>query len=178
MSDRATKALQLISKDGITEKQLVNLLNNVKEEEQITEEERETLVDTIAKRLKVVSPSKAKVIFGDKGTEAIELLTKANDVITSKYNLTQNLLKNGVKTGGNMIAGDAYICHYLSYKNSDQRGCALTYFQESVETLPELRVKRYRTGKLREEPQEVSFSTTQFDDAVALYDSYLSTLTS
>ncbi len=178
MNDKTLKALQLISKEGITDKQLVNLLNNVKSEEQISEEERELLLDTIAKRLKVVSPSKAKVLFGDKGTEAIEMLTKANEIIMGKHVVTQNVLKNGVKTGGNMIAGDAYICHYLSYKNSDQRGCALTYFQASVETLPQLLVKRYRTGKLSEEPEEFSFSTAQLDEAVALYDTYLSTLIS
>ncbi len=176
MNDRTRKALQLISKEDITDKQLVNLLNNVKAEALITEEDKELLVDTIAKRLKVISPSKAKVIFGDKGTEAIEILTRVHDIISSKHDLTKNVLKNGVKTGGNMMSGEAYICFYLSYKNSDQQGCALTYFQESVETLPQLFVKRYRTGKLREEPEEFSFSTAQFEEVAALYDNYLSTL--
>jgi len=176
MNDRTRKTMQLISKEAITDKQLVNLLNNVKAEILISEEDKEILVDAISKRLKVISPSKAKVIFGDKGTEAIEILTKVHDIISSKHDLTKNALKNGVKTGGNMIAGDAYICFYLSYKNSDQQGCALTYFQESVETLPQLLVKRYRTGKFREEPEETSFATAEFEEVAALYDSYLSAL--
>ena len=174
MSDRTQKALQLLSKPDITDKQLTNLLDNVKDEGQISESDRELLIDAIAQKLRQTNPARAKALFGAKGTEAIEILTRAHNFIKSKYDLSQNSLKNGVKTGGDMINGDAYISHYLSYKNKEQWGCVISYFQETLETLPVLRVKRYRTGKnQRLAPEESNFPIALYDEALALYESYL-----
>lgn len=177
MHDRTQKALQLISKPDITDKQLTNLFGNVQSEGQISDVDRELLVDAIAQKLRQTNPTKAKALFGAKDIEAIEVLTRAYDFIKSKYDLTQNTLKNGIKIGGDMINGEAYISHYLSYKNKEQWGCVISYFQESLETAPELRVKRYRTGKdQRVEPEENSFSIEQYESALELYEAYLAGL--
>lgn len=174
MNDRIKKALDLVSKPEITDKQLINLFNNVESKNEISDAERELLIDAITQKLRQVSPAKAKTIFGAKDTEAIEILTCAHNSIKLKYDLSQNLLKNGVKIGGDMINGEAYISHYLSYKNKDQLGCAMSYFQESPDKLPQLRVKRYRTGKiLRIEPEESNFPIEHYEQALALYESYL-----
>ena len=175
---RTEKALALINKEGATVRQLENLLVNIRNENKISDEDKELLIEAVSVKIKRCYPSKARSIFGNKNVEAIELLTRAHDYLSyKKYDWSKNQLKNGVKVGGDMIAGASYISYYISFKSYLKKGCAMSYVQEKVESMPQLRVKRYEViGNKTGVSEEFEFEVVDYEHAVALYETYLSSL--
>ncbi len=65
----------------------------------------------------------------NKNDKPVEMLEEIYHVVSSKYDLSDNLHKNGVKVGGDMIGGRSYIGWYISYKNRDKWGTSISYRQ-------------------------------------------------
>lgn len=164
-----------IEEDKYTAKQLINLYNNAMAKKGLDESEKEHLIEAIEKNIRARFPKAAKSIFGPKGTVASERLAAFCVELAKEFDLTSNKLKNGVKSGGEMISGRKYIDYYISYKNSSNQGVAMTLFQNNFDDELEVAVERYQThskdGKTLH--RHVS-AMDDFDDLANQYKAYLS----
>lgn len=177
ISEKVQKTLDMVENKELTSVQLNNLYNNVQKYEAITDEEREAVIAAVEAKIKVVDPRKAKRLFGPKDAQARVMMEEAYAAISEEFDLTANVLKNGVKTGGDMIAGRKYIDVYLSYKNTDNWNFGFGYNQDTVDELPYLRTRLYQTGGKQEETMEVhNYSVEEFSEALSAYKDKLKTL--
>ena len=97
-------------------KALLRFHENVERFQGVDEVQREDLIQLIEERLRTVSPSAATKVFGPKDSEAREFLEQVFLRTCSDFDLSQNQVRNGVKTGGGMIAGRKHVDVYISYK--------------------------------------------------------------
>ena len=144
--DRFEKLIASIGSDKYNQKELINLYNNASKSSSITEDQRELIVSEIEKATRLRFPTSAKKIFGAKDHEAREYLSKIYEMVKTDFNMSGNKLKNGVKTGGEMMSGAAYVEVYMSYKNSDNIGAYLVLKQDSVDSELKAISAHYRTG--------------------------------
>ena len=164
------KALDMIETKDYGSKELSTFYENAVKYRDITEEERELVVQAIERKIRLKNPRHAKKLFGPKDTEARELLQKIYDQVSSDYDLAQNRVGSGVKTGGHMIAGKAYVDVYISYKNHDKWHVGLGVYQVSAEAEPKLRVRRYQGGENNAEGRELNeYSINELDLATEKY---------
>ncbi len=129
----AEKIVGVIEKGEQTKTQLVNQYNNVVASDKISEEEREVIVAALEKQLKLRFPAAAKKIFGARDAQARDLLSEIDANISEDFDLSGNILKNGVKSGGEMIAGRWHIDVYLSYKNQHGYGASIGLRQVNID---------------------------------------------
>ncbi len=128
----------------------------------IDEIQREDLIQLIENRLRSVSPSAATKVFGPKDSEAREYLAQVFWQTSSEFDLSQNQVKNGVKTGGDMIAGRKHVDVYISYKNKNKWRAALTWLQDTPADVPYLRVEKIQVGtKDKTNEEEALFAVHQ-----------------
>ena len=116
-SESFKKLIDNINKGQYNQKELINLYKNAQSVNSIVDSQKESIIEAIEKSTRLKFPAAAKKMFGAKDSEARDILEKLYSRISGSCNLEKNKLKNGVKTGGGMIAGDCYIQIYLSYKN-------------------------------------------------------------
>ncbi|WP_421229835.1 hypothetical protein [Aeromonas enteropelogenes] len=96
---------------------------------------------------------------------------------TKSYALSNNRLKNGVKAGGLMISGEFYIDVYMSYKNIENHGVAITLTQLDIESELTITVKRYKTygsdsGTIKVHESKMD----DFDNFAQVYKEYIQEL--
>lgn len=151
-------------------KALVRFHENVERFQGIDEIEREDLIQLIEERLRSVSPSAATKVFGPKDSEAREYLEQVFRQVSSDFDLSQNQVKNGVKTGGDMIAGRKHLDVYISYKNNDKWRAALAWLQDTPADVPYLRVEKLQVGAQdKTNGEEELFAAHQIDLAEEEY---------
>jgi hypothetical protein len=116
--------------------QLRALWNNIEraEAEKLTEEEKEELIVEIEKILRNNSPRTAVQIFGRRDEASKEILRKIILELELEFDFSDNILKNGVKVGGDMIGGRVYAQTYISYKNEDGHKAEICLHQDSVDS--------------------------------------------
>lgn len=156
---------------------LINLYNNANKKHDLDEMDKERLVDAIEKNTRLRFPKAAKRIFGAKGSVASNKLGELYDSIIKDLDLSGNQVKNGVKVGGDMIGGRAYICYYMSFKNADNQATGICLFQSSIDTELEVSVTRYSTnnpGTIEHERHVNDMS--DFDSMATMYRDYLKEL--
>lgn len=112
---------------------LRNIHANISRHAGLDDADRERLNEAVVNRLRVVSPKLAKSFGGPKDGPARAWLQTVFEQSAAMFDLSGNVLKNGVKTGGLMISGQAYLDVYLSYKNAAGLNLALTWLQEAPE---------------------------------------------
>lgn len=127
-------------------KALLRFHENVERFQGIDEVQREDLIQLIEERLRSVSPSAATKVFGPKDSEAREFLEQVFLRTCSDFDLSQNQVKNGVKTGGDMIAGRKHVDVYISYKNNDKWRASLAWLKGTPADVPYLRVEKLQVG--------------------------------
>lgn len=151
-------------------KALLRFHENVERFQGIDEVQREDLIQLIEERLRSVSPSAATKVFGPKDSEAREVLEQVFLRTCSEFDLSQNQVKNGVKTGGEMIAGRKYIDVYISYKNNDKWRASLAWLQDTPADVPNLRVEKIQVGSQdKTNREEALFTLHQVDLAEEKY---------
>lgn len=151
-------------------KALLRFHENVERFQGIDEVQREDLIQLIEERLRSVSPSAATKVFGPKDSEAREFLEQVFLRTCSEFDLSQNQVKNGVKTGGDMIAGRKHVDVYMSYKNNDKWRASLAWLQDTPTDVPYLRVERIQVGSHdKTNREEALFTVHQVDLAEAKY---------
>jgi hypothetical protein len=166
--------VERIEANRYDEKQLINLYNNANANNELSEEDKENLIEAIEKNTRLRFPRAAKRIFGAKESVATEMLEKLYSKISASYDLTANRLKNGVKTGGLMISGKLYIEVYISYKNADNQGVFLSLTQDTVDDELVVIVRRYSTHKPESGVKwEKTGGIDRFDEFSNVYEEYL-----
>lgn len=174
VSERVTKTLNGISEKSYTERQLCNLLENVRTSD-INDYEEEILVAAIIQKLRLDHPRKATLMFGKKDDELRGMLSSTHKKIEEKYYLLDNRVQNGVKTGGDMISGLAHIDVYISYKDHNNIACTLGFYQAAADAPLQIRVREYQTGNNRTvAPSMLVFEASQYEAAVCAYERLMS----
>lgn len=140
----------------------------------ITEYERELIVQALESKIRLKNPRKAKSLFGPKDAEARSLLQCIYERTASECDLSANRVGNGVKTGGDMIAGKAYVDVYISYKNEDKWHAGLGFYQTSAEAEPKLRVRLYQGRENNAEGREMNeYPVNDLETAAQKYTKHL-----
>ena len=176
-SSRVLRALELIETRDFTRKEMRTFYENAMRDLTITEIEREAVIAALERRVRITAPRDAVAMFGPKDTEARSMLSEFHDKLAGELDLSKNMVRAGVKTGGEMIRGDAYVSVYISYKSADRRHVSLEYLQRSQDTDPTLLVRFYQTGTGATEPGlREEFSATDWELAQARYRQHLALL--
>ena len=137
ISPRVLKALSLIEQGDLNKSQLINMYNNCLRDGDLTEEESELLISAIEKAMRIVAPKEATKFFGPKDSEPKKLLQAIYDKLRNTYDLSDDILpRKGVKTGGRIMSGDAFIDIYISYKSPDKWNVGMGYIQLSPKEEP------------------------------------------
>lgn len=157
-------------------KALMHQYENINRHKSLNDFQREELIDAVEKRLRKISPSVARRIWGDEDAEARDYLQSVYCSIASKFDVLNNRVKNGVKTGRAMVIRDLFIEVYISYKNADNLSLGLVWRQEKVETSPYIVVDLRHVGADDEWLWIERFTTEDEDKgkAAELYESELS----
>ena len=173
ISEKVLKVEQSIEKEDKI-KVLQSWYDNIKNYAGISEYEREYLVDTVEKKIRVKFPNKAKKILGGKSAKAQEMLDEIYKSLTQEFDWSQNNVGNKVKVGGSMISGKEFVCWYISYKNDEGYSTGMHYRQLTPEDDPYLDVDYRRVGKDYEKDREFKKFPIQLkDEAINLYREYL-----
>jgi|TARA_B100001964_G_C14258006_1_gene613522 hypothetical protein len=173
-SERVLKIKKLIENKEYKIKELQNYYNNISNSKEISDYEREFLIDAVEKKIRVKFPNKAKKILGGKSAKAQELLEEVYKSLTREFDWSKNNVGNKVKVGGSMISGKEYVCWYISYKNDNGYSTGLHYRQIKPEDDPCLEVDFRKVGKDFEKDREIKIFPVQLkDEAVTLYKTYL-----
>ncbi|MFC0281524.1 hypothetical protein ACFOHK_15510 [Falsigemmobacter intermedius] len=125
---------------------LRNIHANISKHPELDDADRERLTEAVVNRLRVVSPKLAKTFGGPKDGPARIFLQKVYEESAERFDLSGNVLKNGVKTGGLMISGQFYLDVYLSYKTASGLNLALTWLQETPDADAILRLSLREPG--------------------------------
>ena len=166
LSDEVKNALNLIENKDMTYPQLMNLFNNTEKSTRITEIERELLTQKLESVMRINFPRETGNLLGNKNDKPIEILEEVYHTISNKYDLSDNLHKNGVKVGGDMIGGRAYIAWYISYKNRDNWGTSLAYRQKTADTDPRLEVRLYHKSLWDKDDERQNYRLADISEAV------------
>ncbi len=172
-----SKLISRIESGRYDEQQLVNLYRNAVARAQLSDTDRESLIEAIELQTRLRFPKAAKKIFGAKEAKARELLQKFYEELLVEYDFGNNRMKNGVKTGGHMLAGRVHIDVYISFKNSSNQVVALALVQESPDSELKARLHRYQaySGESNAEAYE-EYAIDDFDQAKEVYRSELARL--
>ncbi|MDT0605043.1 hypothetical protein [Thalassotalea castellviae] len=171
--------VQKIESDKYSEKQLINLYNNANNKKDLSEEDKEILVEAIENNTRLRFPRAAKRIFGAKESVANTILEKLHQTLSQSQsiNFTSNKLKNGVKTGGRMISGEFYIDVYMSFKNSENQGAYISLTQKTIDDELIVTVGRYSTHNPDSGVKnESKGGIDSFEDYAIIYQNHLGEL--
>lgn len=147
ISKKVEKVINIVQNNDLSFKDLRNLFNNANAAQDISDIEKETLINEVEKKIRIKFPAKAKKILGGKSKKAQDLLEKVFIQLTSEFDWSANKVGTRVKAGGSMISGKEYVCWYISYKNENGYNLALQYKQKTAEDDPILNVELRHVGK-------------------------------
>jgi hypothetical protein len=146
-SERVRRVLEIITKGSLSGRGLRNLFDNATRDRNITEAEREAVISALETRIRTTSPRDAKKMFGPKDAEARALLIRILEAMKAEFDLSANAVGSGVKTGGDMISGEAHVSVYISYKGLNRHHATLGVLQRNPETDPVFVLRFYQTGR-------------------------------
>jgi len=156
---------QLIAKirsGSLAERELINLYNNARNKN------APEIIAAIERQMRGQFPRAANRFFGKKEAFAIQRLQEALALLQGKVETGGNKLKNGVKPGGQQLAGEKYLNVYASYKNSAGVGGYLSMEQDTIDAELFAVVGHYKVGKdgFRNERK---YTMDAFNEAAAEY---------
>ena len=161
--------LESVNTGSFTKAELLSYYTNVE-----VEDGPQELLEAIEERLRRDFPAAANAAFGKKSDEAMEMLTRVADTVTSTMDLSGNVVKSHVKIGGFELKGEHYICRYISYKNKENHGVQLMLSQLTADSEMLVREATYRTSaKEANFRHEETFPHGEVDRAVERYRAHL-----
>ena len=173
ISEKVLNAEKLIEKEEKI-KALQSWQDNIINYSNISDYEREYLIHSVEKKIRLKFPNKAKKILGGKSAKAQELLEEIFKSLKQEFDWSKNNVGNKVKVGGSMISGKEYVCWYISYKNDEGYSTGLHYRQKKPEDDPYIDVDYRKVGKENESNKEIKIFPVQLkDEAVILFKEYL-----
>jgi hypothetical protein len=153
-----TELITKIRSGKYTERELINLHQNATTKNAID------VIAAIESQMRDQFPRAANRLFGKKASYAVERLQSVLDKLEAELNLGANKLKNGVKPGGQKIAGKKYLNVYASFRNKSGYGALISMEQETHESELLTEVWSY---KIKPNPfKDIKvFTMDQFDEA-------------
>lgn len=134
----------------------------------------ESVLDAIYTRMWLEFPRAAKAMFGAKGDDVTECLTRIEQSVAAAFDLSGNTLKAGVKLGGTERTGAQRLCRYLSYRGADYIGAQIALIQENIDSEVVVMVRHYRANAKDENfSHEQVFPFGELDRAVEAYNTLL-----
>lgn len=109
--------------------------------------DRERLNEATMLRLRVVSPAIATRLGGPKDADGRDFLQKLHERTSAMFDLSDNKLGQGVKTGGPMINGTLYVYVYVSYKSFNDKNLSFAWIQKDFSSTPYLELLLRHVGK-------------------------------
>ena len=171
---RVQRVLSVIESKNLSATQLRNLFSNVTADKKISEINRDLLISKLESKLRGTSTRLANTLFGPKDSAARMMLEEAYHKIQGSFDLTSNCVRNGVKTGGDMIAGRAHVDVYISYKNVNGWHVSLGLYQLQVDSPLVCRVRRYNTRKDNTHlPELLEYDASDFQISLDEYSKFL-----
>lgn len=125
---------------------LRTIYQNAINHQNITEFEREMVVEALEQRMREVSPNDATRLFGPRDSAVRQFMENTYKSLTSEFDFAANRVKNGVKVGGHMINGEKFVDLYLSYKSDGGVNVGLSWVQEKADSDRFLSVKVRQVG--------------------------------
>jgi hypothetical protein len=155
---------------------LAQLKKNVETTVDLSDDDRAMLLDEIKGALRKTNNRIANKIYGPREDEAKANLERIFKQLSIKYDLSDNHVGNGVKIGGDMIAGRVFVDVYFSFKNGDKWHTTFAWIQDNPESGPYFKVANYRNS--REDPSlvEECFPLEKEAAAIDLYEQHLQRL--
>ena len=147
----------------------MNLNNNATKDKEISEDERELLTQRVESVMRISFPKESGKVLGGKNDKPVEILEEVYHSIESKFDLSGNLHKNGVKVGGDMIGGRKYLGWYISYKNCQGWGTSLAYRQDTPDSDPRMEVRLYQVKSNGDHDEKHEFRLDNLNDATSDY---------
>ena len=169
--------LRMINAGELTPDSLISTLRNATKNKEITDEQREEIVEAIERQLWLTNAIKAKRIFGARNRKTCEQLQVFLDDLLTRHDLSQNQHKTKVKVGGNVLRGEALIYDYISYKNRKSGMIAHMAFRKiRKDDKLELDVRKVHFKEQHKEKAEkpTVFEAHDFDEACELFENNLS----
>lgn len=182
LSQLGAKLLDIIRRGKFASKgqrapvNLVKLRDNLLKDQNLVETEKNFLLEEIKKELHIGDPRVATKIYGPKETVAKEDLQAIYDLLSEKYDFKNSIVKEGVKIGGDMIAGRMFVDVYFSFKNEEKWHATFARSQNSVAEEQFYKVAIYNSGRNDPSLEEDLFSLKEKTQAIALFEHYLERL--
>ena len=170
-----TRLLNVIKRGELSQAQLQTQYKNVVSYPDLSESDLELFVSALEDQLRIRFPAAAKKIFGAKDAGAREILLNIDKKIKQQHDLSKNRLKDGVKTGGDMISGRKYLSVYISYKNSSNFGASFVLEQDTLDSELTAVINKYKTGgKDKGTIEKRTFGIDAIEEAKKLYRTFIS----
>lgn len=175
IAKQVENVLGMIRSGNFAAPQLVNLFDNVNSHKEVSDQQREEVVEAIQDQLWATSKSSAKRIFGPRNRGTQEKLQKFLDELKTRHDLSHNQHKTKVKVGGNVLKGEALIYDYISYRNSETKMIAHMAFRRILEEdMLEIAVKKVHVQDQHGPgEQESIFQEHEFDVACETFEKLL-----
>ena len=161
-NDFLIKLKEKVTSGSFSAQELLNLKENAEKKGNAE------IVDLAENQLRKQFPRIATNNFGKKEEFALDILTKINDHLESKYNLLENKHKNGPKIGGLMISGEIHVDCYISYKNDKNEVITLTIHQAEPDSEAQVILRKYTTNHGEENSDSKNYYKLDEIDQVAL----------
>jgi hypothetical protein len=131
----------------------------------------EAVLEAIEVRMRTDFPAAARKVFGAKGEQAEDLLTRAQEEIRGRFDLSNNGRGNHVMVGGDeRRTGDVYLSRYIAYRGKGEKdGATLELIQDhpGAELRARLRSDRVRSPGAK--PKDQWFAAGDFPLAQQAY---------
>jgi len=141
------RLLERVRSGKYDETELLNLFKNASKSTAVSDNERASILELVETELRKNYPRVANRHLGAIDKQAREYLESVYQEISAEFDLSGNKIKNGVKTGAAVLAGDAVIDVYISYKNDQGIGAVLAAYQPSIEEPISYQVFMYKGAK-------------------------------
>lgn len=174
IEQQVANLLERVNSGKMTVQQLENAFANAENNNQVSEEQREDLIEAISLQMRMRYPSVAKKRFGPVNRESRQKLEAYLDSLKFRFDLSENGHKTKVKVGGDVIKGETLVNDYISYRNQDTRvACHLFFSQHNHEAPREWRVVMKAIAGQAENRVASAFPESAFDEACELFENYL-----
>ena len=182
LSPLGANLLDIIRRGKLTSKgqhilaNLPRLRENVSKNQVLSEVEKSFLLGEIKKHMQAQDIRRANKIYGTKEAVAQADLQAIYDELSKRYDFDKSIVKQGVKIGGDMIAGRMFVDVYFSFKNEEKWHATFARSQNSVADEQFYKVAMYNSGRNDPSLEEDLFSLKEKTQAIALYERYLERL--
>ena len=152
---------------------LAQITKNIRRHSGLSEDDRALLLEEAQGALRQINTRQANDLFGAKDANAKATLARIYGHISAKYDFSQNVVRNGVKIGGDMIAGRVHVDVYFSYKNIDKWHTTFAWIQDEPASEAYLKIANYWSGRDNSSLTEKRFTLSEEEQAIDHYEDFL-----